>query len=61
MERPLKDHIAHLEQRLKELNKQIMENRRTQIERNRIESEIRAAEMVLTYYRKALELERQIS
>ena len=61
MERPVKDHISHLEQRLDELNKQIMENRRTQIERNRIESEIRAAEMALTYYRKALELERQIS
>jgi hypothetical protein len=39
------------------LNSQIMENRRTQIERNRLESEIRVAQLALTYYRKAQELE----
>jgi hypothetical protein len=60
MDRTLREHITHLEQRLQVLNNQIMENRRTQIERNRIESEIRAAELALTYYRKALELEQQI-
>jgi hypothetical protein len=38
-----------------------MENRRTQIERNRLESEIRAAQLALTHYRKALELEQQLS
>lgn len=61
MERPVKDHISHLEQRIEELNKQIMENTRTQNERNRFESEIRAAELALVYYRKALELEQQVS
>jgi uncharacterized protein YigA (DUF484 family) len=59
MDRPLRDHISHLENRLQKLNQQIMDNRRTQIERNHIEAEIRAAQMALTYYRKALELERQ--
>jgi uncharacterized protein YigA (DUF484 family) len=61
MERPVKDHISHLEERIQDLNKQIMENRRTQNERNRLESEIRAAELALVYYRKALELEQQVS
>jgi hypothetical protein len=60
MDRPLKDHISYLERRLQELNAQIMENRRTQIDRNHIESEIRAVQLALTYYRKALELERQV-
>jgi hypothetical protein len=34
-----------------------MEDRRTHAEVNRLQSETRAAEMALTYYRKALELE----
>jgi uncharacterized protein YigA (DUF484 family) len=59
MDRALRDHISHLENRLQKLNQQIMDNRRTQIERNHIEAEIRAAQMALTYYRKALEFERQ--
>lgn len=61
MDRPLKEHISHLEHRLQELNREIMENKRTQDERNQLESEIRAAQLALTYYRKALELERQVS
>ena len=60
MERPVKDHISRLEKRIDELNKQIIEDRRTQDERHRIESEIRAAELALVYYRKALELEQQV-
>jgi uncharacterized protein YigA (DUF484 family) len=61
MDRPLREHITHLEQRLRDLNTQIMENRRTQAESNRLQAEIRLAEMALVYYRKALELEKQIS
>jgi hypothetical protein len=61
MDRTLGEHISHLELRLQELNAQIMENRRTQIERNRLESEIRAAQLALTYYRKAQELEQQVA
>ena len=41
----IRDHIAYLETQLQELNAQIMEKWRTQIERNRLESEIRAAEL----------------
>jgi hypothetical protein len=60
MDRTLRQHISHLEQLLQTLTSQIMEDTRTQVERNRIESEIRAAQLALTYYRKALELEQQI-
>jgi uncharacterized protein YigA (DUF484 family) len=60
MDRTLREHISHLETRLQELSAQIMENQRTQIDRNRIESEIRATQSALTYYRKALELERHL-
>jgi hypothetical protein len=61
MDRPLREHVSHLEQRLRLLNNQLMEASRTIVERNRIESEIRAAELALVYYRKALELEKQLS
>ncbi len=61
MDRTLRDHINTLEQRLRDLNTQVMENTNTLPERNRVESEIKAAEMALDYYRKALELEQQIS
>jgi hypothetical protein len=60
MDRPLREHVSHLEQRLRLLNNQLMEASRTIVERNRIESEIRAAELALVYYRKALELEKQL-
>jgi hypothetical protein len=60
MDRTLREHISHLEDRLQSLTSEIMEDERTQVERNRIESEIRAAQLALTYYRRALELERQI-
>ena len=61
MDRPLSQHISYLEQRLWELHFQVMENARTQAERNQIEAEIRAALMALDYYRKALELEMQLT
>jgi len=60
MERPVKEHIYVLERRVQKLNRLIMDNRRTQKERNRLESEIRAAQLALDHYRKALELEKQI-
>jgi hypothetical protein len=37
-----------------------MSNKLTQDQRNQIESEIRAALMALDYYRKALDLEKQV-
>ncbi|HMH02551.1 MAG TPA: hypothetical protein VK555_14125 [Terriglobales bacterium] len=61
MERPLKDHISRLEQAIQSLNRDIMENRRTLTERNRIEADIRAAEMALAHYRAAFELEKKIA
>jgi hypothetical protein len=61
MERPLKEHISFLESRVLKLNRLVMENMRTQAERNRLEAEIRAADLALAYYRKALELEKKIS
>ena len=60
MDRPVREHIHFLEQRLEQLNRDIMDDARNKAERNRLEAEIRAAEMALTYFRKALELERQI-
>ena len=60
MDRTLKEHISELQRKQQELNRQIMENARTHVERNRIESEIRAAELAITYYKKALELEGQV-
>jgi hypothetical protein len=61
MDRPLREHISHLEKRLEKLNKELMEHSRTIEERNRMESEIRVAQLALVYYRNALELERQVS
>jgi hypothetical protein len=49
-----------LEERLHNLNNRIMENTRTLDERNRLESEIRAAQLALTHYHEALKLERQL-
>jgi len=60
MERPVKEHIYFLERRVQKLNRLIMDNTRTQEERNRLESEIRAAQLALDHYRKALEMERQV-
>jgi len=60
MNRTVKEHIALLEQRIRDLHDYIMENRLTQVERNRTDAEIRAAELALSYYRKALELEQQL-
>jgi hypothetical protein len=61
MDRPLREHISFLETRVQELSKQLMEDRRTQAERNRFESELRAAQLALNYYREALKLEKQLS
>jgi hypothetical protein len=61
MDKALAVHISFLEHSLNSLTKKLMEDSRTRVERNRIESEIRAAELALIYYKKALELEQQIN
>jgi hypothetical protein len=57
MDRPLKEHIAFLEHFVEQLNHRFMENALSKDERNRLQSEIRAAEMAVDYYRKALDIE----
>ena len=56
MERSFKEHVTFLEQRIHYLNREIMQNRLTTVERNHLQAEIRAAEVALGYYRKALEI-----
>jgi hypothetical protein len=61
MDKALGFHISYLEQTLDSLHEKVMDEERTRAERNRIESEIRAAELALVYYKKALELEQQLT
>ena len=60
MDKTLGIHIAYLEHKLDDLNNELMDEARTHAEHNRLESEIRAAELALVYYRKALELEQRL-
>ncbi len=57
MDETVREHLRKLEQRLQALSQQIMENRRTRDERNKLEAEIRAVNLAITHYRTALELE----
>ncbi|HEV2696727.1 MAG TPA: hypothetical protein VGU90_01970 [Terriglobales bacterium] len=59
MDRPLREHIDNLQSRILRLGEQVMDNNLTQEERNKIQSEIWAAELALNHYRKALELEQK--
>jgi hypothetical protein len=61
MDKPLKEHISRLEQRIQALNEQIMSNRLRQEERNRLEAEIRAANLAITHYKAAIELEKSLT
>lgn len=47
MERLLRQHLAYLEQRIRELGQEITQNRLSATQRNRREDEIRAAETAL--------------
>lgn len=60
METTLKEHIHRLETRLNELSTQVMANRVTPAERNKIEAEIRAANLAINHYRTALKLEKSV-
>jgi hypothetical protein len=61
MDRSLRDHISDLQIRLGDLNAKLMDDARTLAERNEIESNIRATKLVLDYYLRALQLERELS
>ncbi len=56
MDVSVRDHIAHLEARIKALAAELMEEKNL-AKRNVMESEIRAAEMAISHYRAALLLE----
>jgi hypothetical protein len=47
--------------RLGDLSAKLMDDARTLAERNEIESNIRATQLVLDYYLRALQLERELS
>jgi len=52
----LRQHVSRLERRLKQLSHEVMKTRDRKIA-NRIDAEIRAANMALAHYSAALELE----
>lgn len=60
MNRTLKQHIEILEERLAHLNERLLFNRIDHKQRNRVEAEIRAAQLALDHYRKAFELEQTV-
>jgi hypothetical protein len=59
MDRPVGEHIKNLEQRQLLLSAWLM-NEDDSVERNRLESELRAVESALALYRSALEVEHRI-
>jgi hypothetical protein len=60
METMLAEHIGTLEQKLKLISTQIMQENNTR-RRNQLESELRAVESALTHYRSAFEIESRLS
>ena len=61
MDRTVREHISFLEDRIQQLNFKMMESRQNQEQINEIESELRAATLALSYYLKALELEKSLA
>lgn len=61
MDRTLREHISFLESRVRQLNRELMENHHPLRERNRIESEIRAAQTALEFYRAARQIENRFT
>ena len=60
MDHSFKLHIEFIEKQLHLLNQKVMEDELTAQERNRIESEIRAAKLALEHYQKAFVLENSL-
>ena len=60
MDKPVKDHIRRLEWKIEALTEEVMRNRLDQSERNHIEAEIRAANLALSHYKSALEIEQRL-
>jgi len=61
VDRPIKDHIAHLEQKIEQLKAKLADPHRTDAEKVVARIDLGIAERAITHYRKALELEGQIS
>ena len=61
MEKPLRQHIADLERRVQQLSQEMMQNRKTREQRNRLESELRVAQQALAHYQQAIKLETQLA
>ena len=61
MNRTVSEHIRELEDRIKQLNEEVMGEGLTLANRNQIEAEIRVAQMALSHYRSAIELGRRLS
>ena len=60
MERSVREHLRRLDERLQLLSQQIMENSSRE-ERNKVEAEIRAANLAIAHYKAALELEERLA
>ena len=60
MEKPVKQHILELQTRVRQLSQDLMENRKTREERNRIEAELRVTQQALSHYLEAIKLETQL-
>ena len=61
MDRPLSQHITELERRIRQLSQDVMLNRKTREERNRMEAELRVAQQALAHYRDAIKLEQELA
>jgi hypothetical protein len=57
MDKPLRQHIAELEKRVQQLSQDMMQNRKTRVQRNHLESELRVAQQALAHYQQAIKLE----
>jgi hypothetical protein len=60
MDLTLREHLRRLDERLQLLNREIMENSSLE-ERNKIEAEIRAANLAISHYKAALEQENRLA
>ena len=60
MQRSVKQHIENLELLMCRLNDELMQQQDVQV-RNELEAKIRAAELALTHFRTALEVEQSLS
>lgn len=60
MQRSLHEHILSLETKIQELREQLTDHHRVQLELDSTEAELRVAELALTHYRSAYELEKKL-